>query len=744
MGLLPGGFRYTEEEIMAVYEDLLAIPGEERAGAEAEEDKSVPPLEIVQATLQRLSPEQSPIAENVPSQQALINRLEQFVRDRRESVRPDQSTIADAVSQSTYIASTITEQEWQSLIQLALDEGDITSAEKALNLIQVFDSSISEECLNLVLAHHANNGDVVSADKFIQNSLAEVPTQRQRDLHIKSYLQAARSAAFPTQALHLLHDYELRNLAPPQKTYARVVGHLLQAGSSVAHAHAWDLFSHMRYVAHPTPDAFMYTRMIKACSASAILPTGEPERALDLWTEMTVDKRIPPTAEAYTATIRACARSGRKPYVLEAFRLAKEMMDSHRDARGMSAFSPNSGFFSALLQGAKRIGDLGKVRWILAEMVNNSLLEGSGGNRDREQGVRVAEDAIVKENVMVHVFHAYAAYKPPFKRSMAPIVVAEEGEGAKDVTEKELETTGSEKDGQDIQNQEAQETSGDLVQEEHIRFAQVPPQTHAEVIQEAEALFSRIIADQEPSVSVDSQETSPAVFRRVDVTPRLVNAYLSVHYAHSSVNAWQNIAITLHGKVGTTKNAWSYVELLERCSIIKKGPERLAALKLAEQVWQEWSTVEKAWREGSEEEIAARQVERVYSAMIKILSLAKELDSALDHVRAFVEAYPPSAIREPMERSPLLSTRTSLVGGRPLVRLMNSAEVPDDTVPPLLTFTEIESLHHRLVVAGRVKDIKYLKWVCKSYEGALRARRDAAMRGQATEADSAEAESDNN
>ena len=117
-----------------------------------------------------------------------------------------------------------------------------------------------------------------------------------------------------------------------------------------------------------------------------------------------------------------------------------------------------------------------------------------------------------------------------------------------------------------------------------------------------------------------------------------------------------------------------------------------------------------------------------------------QLDRAVEHVRAFVQMYPPSAIREATEKSPLSSTRTSLVGARPLVRLMSPVEVPDDTVPPLLTFTELESLHHRLVVAGREKDIRYLKWVCKAYEGALRVRRDAVMRAQ-TAQDEAESES---
>lgn len=84
-------------------------------------------------------------------------------------------------------------------------------------------------------------------------------------------------------------------------------------------------------------------------------------------------------------------------------------------------------------------------------------------------------------------------------------------------------------------------------------------------------------------------------------------------------------------------------------------------------------------------------------------------------------------MREPAPRPEFRSTRTNLVGARPLVRMFNVADIPDDIVPPLLSFSELELLHHRLVVAGRAADIRYLKWVCKTYEGELRRRRVRAL-----------------
>jgi len=45
----------------------------------------------------------------------------------------------------------------------------------------------------------------------------------------------------------------------------------------------------------------------------------------------------------------------------------------------------------------------------------------------------------------------------------------------------------------------------------------------------------------------------------------------------------------------------------------------------------------------------------------------------------------------------------------------------------LLTFADIEVLHHRLVAADDWRSLAYVKWVCKTYEGALRKRREAAL-----------------
>ena len=72
--------------------------------------------------------------------------------------------------------------------------------------------------------------------------------------------------------------------------------------------------------------------------------------------------------------------------------------------------------------------------------------------------------------------------------------------------------------------------------------------------------------------------------------------------------------------------------------------------------------------------------------------------------------------------------RTVLAAPRPIVRLTTALDVPDDTVPPLLTFADLEIVHHRLVWAKDREGMRYVKWVCKAYEGSLRTRRDKVLK----------------
>jgi hypothetical protein len=410
-------------------------------------------------------------------------------------------------------------------------------------------------------------------------------TDRQRHLHIKAHERSVPPWTIPETALSLLHAYENAGRPAPMTAYSRIIAALFRTSSSLAHAQAWDLFSHMRYVAHPQPDALLFTQMIRACA----LPTPpEPERALDLFTEMTIDHRIPPTAGAYTAAILTCARSGSKVYVNEAFRLAKEMLDTHRDARGRGAFRPDSHMYAALLEGAKRIGDLGRVRWILAEMVDASRKDPEG------------KEIVVDERIMTHIFHSYAAYKPPFRRSMAPLADQNKGH---------INISGS-------SPVEPVESSVPVRAPQEPIFTHLPPQSRFEVITEIRALFSRISPGSPPPPASPSGPL-PAL-PNAHVTVRLLNAYLSAFYAHASLKTAHEMFRTVFVDHGLEKDALTLVEALERCAGARRGLERTNVSSFAEEAWHEWTELE---NNSPTTRVSPRHIQRAYAARVRVLAL---------------------------------------------------------------------------------------------------------------------------
>ena len=188
----------------------------------------------------------------------------------------------------------------------------------------------------------------------------------------------------------------------------------------------------MRYIAHPNPDTILYTQIILAYANLVSICFSEPEKALDLWTEMTVDHKIPPTAQAYNAVILACARSGTKIYVDEAFQLASQMLDSRRDATGISVFRPDERTFCALLEGDQ------EDRGFWADEMDIS----GDDERRKEGGDPNKVDAEIDDEVLVHIFNTYAAYTPPHLRT-STLAVADQSKitDTGDISEATTEVT---------------------------------------------------------------------------------------------------------------------------------------------------------------------------------------------------------------------------------------------------------------------------------------------------------------
>ena len=403
--------------------------------------------------------------------------------------------------------------------------------------------------------------------------------------------------------MELIHHYEGQDAPAPMQTYTLLISSLFSRPSSVAKAQAWDMFMHMRYAAHPEPDQLLYSIMIRACASPISTKySSEPERALDLWKEMTVDQKIMPSVGSYNAVILACARSGTKAYVNEAFRLAKQMLDSHRDAFGYSAFRPDKKTFCALLEGAKRIGDLGRARWILAELVR-------GPEKTSPEKVQ-SKAPELDEEVMMHMFHAYASYKPPFLRSATKVV-----DGVPQANE---ETAAAESDNVSITEKEPAPS-----------WTQLPPQSRQEVLREAQFLFARILED--TGLAAAGEESSPIaanVFKNVKLTPRLVNSYLSIFYKHADLETSRQEFWKSFEDLGVQRTLRSYVEALERCAHTRWEPERELALVFGKELWEKWEAAEAAAGLDAPRR-DARLVERWHAAIIRLYAVYVEVYAPL-------------------------------------------------------------------------------------------------------------------
>lgn len=720
---------YSEAALLTMYEDLLAhkpasAPPAVNQQVQANTDiatvgrleqqllrmtsgSSAPESPFI-AKLRRESGHSLPSFEDPVIDQTIVlhRRVIQLANarlDRLERMQPSSSTSEETPVPIPLFAIA----EYQALTRACVDADDFDAAELVLHLMKRSGLAIPEEPLIAVLRHYAEAGNVHRAENCLTTFLEGAPSEPQRHLHVKSHLLATSPDCIPESALVVLHSYEAQGHPAPMKTYTSTIAALYSTRLSIARAQAWDLFAHMRYVAHPEPDTILYSAMIRACASPVgTSRSADPERALDLWTEMTIEHKLPPTLSAYNAVILACAKSGRKMYVNEAFRIAKEMLDAHRDAYGRSAFLPDRRTLCALLEGAKRIGDLARARWILADLVRSDAGETDG----------------VNEEIMMHVFHTYASYVPPFTRNLAMLVPGREPKSPAAASE----THAAEAAGQPTVAKAPPPTS------HSARFTRVPPQTSHEVIEEVQALYQRVLEDtgRDPIVATrDDLFAGQKKFQHVKITVRLVNSYLSAHYQHSPLEMAVALFWRVFPDVDLAPDARSYVDALERCGRAKRGRERAIALDFVETAWAEWLALEDPGRV-SGRPLDPRLVERAHVAFMRVLVLNGKLERALDHIKAFAARYPPAHLFERTTKASFRSTRTVLDGARPLVRLMTTSEVPDDGVPPLLMFRDLELLHHRLVAASNTPGIAYIKYLSKAYEWALRGRRDAAMKAR--------------
>jgi hypothetical protein len=223
-----------------------------------------------------------------------------------------------------------------------------------------------------------------------------------------------------------------------------------------------------------------------------------------------------------------------------------------------------------------------------------------------------SKNIVVDERIMTHVFHSYAAYKPPFKRSMAPLTTQTEGNADTSIPARPTEPVEPSPD--DIKPSVPVEDSP------KPSFTHLPPQNHSEVIGEARALFSRIARPLPDPTCPPSDPRSLPALPDVHVTPRLLTAFLSVFYAHASLETAHEMFRTVFAEHGLAKDALAVVEALERCAGARRGSERAYVRSFADDAWQEWTALEDG-RTLPRARNNARHIQRAYAARIRVLAL---------------------------------------------------------------------------------------------------------------------------
>jgi hypothetical protein len=574
----------------------------------------------------------------------------------------------------------------------------------------------------------------------------------QHDILTSAHLHASG----PIGAIAHLKTYELSSHPAPQSSYGLVLSHLLERDpSSHTRALAWDLFAHMRLSAHPTPCREIYRLMITSCGASS---DPQPERARDLWIELTQDNGSIPDEPEYTAAIRALS-STKKDY-LEAFDLLRQMLARHHDAtyvpfsededawagrlrrgqrqRSMSRWIPSLETWKALLEGTKRAGDLPRARWVLAESLRMARASEMAGYPVKGPD----------EDMMASVFMTYAAWKPIVARRQVRVRGGVGAEGISRDSDTQESAAGT--TGDTVQHIEDPLVDVDLTEDisaddrvaQDVSTAQgeaadpTSPQTAADALGEASALFHQILRP----ASSSSLLTDP--FRDTRPSTRLVNSYLSVQLAHSQTLAaarpawdetWSDAVLV---ERGVRPNGWSYLIALEKCALGNRQlsqENREEATSWGRKLWDEYLSFQSSLSVSPSDSgshtisdtgfglgLGPRQIERAWRAIIRIHTLADDTTGALSLLSDFQARHPPSRILD--SYAPIPDAGLGL-------RFTDPTTVREADVPPHMLFEDVRVLHQRLVRDEDGRGVGLVKWVTTGYEKALEKRRKWRLKG---------------
>ncbi|CAE6411953.1 unnamed protein product [Rhizoctonia solani] len=708
---------YSERQLQSLYSDLFSSLPSAAQPAPALED----PIDTLQTLYERFG-----------------------LQDTSYRVLIDHIQAATEFSAGSHLQlGLVLDTEWETIITSALDAGDLDYALKGLDILKDHHAGQVED-LDLRVLNHPYPMQNVEIFSQLSDKLQKVgyPITPDRlsyliDSHLRSHPhEQSRMAAIKTTQ-DLIHKLEAQETPPSQGGYISVMRAYLKASRdsnllseststsktnpSVAIAAVHDLFTHMRYVAHPNPSLEAYSVVIGACARGYQV---NPLRALELLQEIKQgllagragliqpQLDISSLVACYNGAIRACARAGAR-FASDAFRLAKELVQPDGiplAGATIGGIGPDRKTMTALMHSAKRMGDLARTRWILTEVMRAQSTEYENGS-----------EAILDEEIMVCAFQAYSAFRPSFRRE----IIRNQTEGT------EGTTTGG----------NVGDTHDPVPTEMSTPAAYTVPQSSPEALKEADILLSRILS---------KRTTSPdRLFSHVPISARIMNAYLGIYYSHAPLE--RALARFEECYSHVEPNAYTFVNLLERLARAAE-PDRQLSLAYAKKIWADWEDwvqhVDTGQVDPTLAEATSRAIERAWAAIIRIYSLCDDVEAALAHLRKFVTKYPPSSLNYQSppslltQRSRLeyptssnsdksLTTLLAMPAPRVglLVRFTTPEQITEPGIGPHLLFSDLTLLHQRLVSrhSHRKADIAFVTWACKSYELQLKRRREQAL-----------------
>ncbi|GAA5931965.1 uncharacterized protein JCM15063_001087 [Sporobolomyces koalae] len=664
---------------------------------------------------------------------ALLTRVEEL--SSRDIPLVPQASTSTAGLAASLPKGLLARSEWTDLALACAHEGDLEAVMRALRAMEatvpLTDGKILEQILGLYASEGRPQDAVKLTDFARKNSLPLSVTAHH-------HLLTSLLPSHPELAVRHLYSMEALGYTPLPATYTAIVSRLLSPSSSPTLIRkGWDLYAHSRLVSHPVPSIELYSTMIQACSRGT---HPSPERAIDLFTELTEDNRLPPSELAYNGVIRSCAREGSQEYYYEALRYMRRMLDEN--------VVPSKHTFHALLEGAKRHGDLARSRWILVKMVG------------------LESDAIrPDENTLGLVFQSYASFKPekpekPGRRKEK----LEQVVPNKETAERPSRILKPDQDPANVplasgpSQPHNDRDAGplaliELLGEASLFYPGPLPRTSTHVLQEAQNLMLQIVGPKVLGLN-DANSTQPiplSMFPDVRPSTFLLNAYLSILNSHSTLTRSIEFFDTAFERVGIEKNRFSFELIMKRCELGKQAstPEGIERAKKVFEAWTKWSgepcpaveelksrqeqgeaieemeveRVKKEARKWEQERRNGRNISKMWGGLIRVLAKAFEEDEALRILRRFVELYPAAKVANyrPSNANVPLPDKTVTRVSLQLSSSLYPETAPSfaSSVPPYLTFEDLKVLHLRFANMENKKGLAHVKGISRAYEAGL-------------------------